>query len=287
MRTTTRYIVLITVLLITFFPMGLYGEETEKEILDKVKLALFDQEWDLALKELDRLTEKYPNSTNYPQFLFYKSKCYEGKKIFQEALKNFTAYLEVSRNEDLKEEATSIIIDMNFKLYEKTDKKKHLDEIARYLDSKSRFVRYYAAVKLSYANDKTIAYKAVPTLKWIIANESDQDLVDRAKLALMRIDPDILKKIDPDISRKPPKSRNLSDLVLVIKATNKKTKKVTFSLSLPFALAGLAMDSLPKDAKEELREKGYDLDAIINTIVKKGEILKIESEGSIIKIWIE
>jgi hypothetical protein len=75
--------------------------------------------------------------------------------------------------------------------------------------------------------------------------------------------------------------------VLVIKAANKKTKKVTFSLSIPFAFAKLAMNTLPEDAKEALKEEGYDLDAIINTIVEKGEILKIESESSILKIWIE
>lgn len=279
MRTTIRYIMIITALFITCFPIGLYGEETEKEIFDKVKLALFDQEWDLALKELNRLTENYPNSTNNPQVLFYKAKCYEEKKIFREALENFAAYLEVSKNEDLKEEATRIIIDMNFNLYEKTGKKKHLDEIVRYLKSKNKVVRYYAAIMLSKAKDKTIAYKAVPTLKWIIANESDQDLVERAKIELMRIDPGLLKELS--------KPKNLNDLVLVIKATNKKTKKVTFSLSIPFALAGLAMDSLPEDAKEELKEKGYDLDEIINAVVKKGEILKIESKTSIVKIWIE
>jgi tetratricopeptide (TPR) repeat protein len=279
MRTTIRYIMIITALLITCFPIGLYGEETEKEIFDKVKLALFDQEWDLALKELNRLTEMYPNSTNNPQVLFYKAKCYEEKKIFREALKNFAAYLGVSRNEDLKEEATRIIVDLNFNLYEKTDNKKHLDEIVRYLKSKNKVVRYYAAIMLSKVKDKSIAHKAVPTLKRIIANESDQDLVERAKIALMRIDPGLLK----DLS----KPRKLSDLVLVIKATNKKTKRVTFSLSIPFAFAKLAMDNLPEDAREALEEEGYDLDAIINTIVEKGEILKIESETSIFKIWIE
>ena len=279
MRTTIRYIMIITALFITCFPMGLYGEENEKEIFDKVKLALFDQEWDLALKELNRLTEMYPNNTNNPQVLFYKARCYEEKKIFRKALENFAAYLEVSKNEDLKDEATRIIIDMIFNLYEKTDNKKHLDEIVRYLKSKNKVVRYYAAIMLSKVKDKTIAYKAVPTLKWIIANESDKDLVDRAKLAIMRIDPNIFKQ--------PSKSKNLKNRVIVIKSTNKKTKIETFSLSIPFALAGLAMDSLPEDAKEELKEKGYDLDEIIKTIVEKGEILKIESEDAIFKIWIE
>jgi HEAT repeat protein len=197
----------------------------------------------------------------------------------QRALENFLECLVVSKDEFLKEQADISIIDMNFTLYEKTDNKKHLDEIVRYLKSKNEVVRYYTAIILSKAKDKASANKAVPILKKAVAEESDQDLVERAKLALMRIDPGLLKELS--------KPKNLNDLDLVIKATNKKTKKVTFSLSIPFALAGLAMDSLPEDAKEELKEKGYDLEAIINAVVKKGEILKIESENSIIKIWIE
>lgn len=279
MRTATRYIMIITALLITCFPIGLSGEESDKNIFDKARLALLDEQYDRALNHLDHLMETFPDSDYYPQVLFYKGQCYEKKKMPQRALDNFKEYLVVSRNEDLKEEATRIIIDMNFVLYKKTDNKKHLDEIVRYLKSKNEVVRLYAAIILSKVRDKASANKAVPILKKAVARESDQDLKDRLKLALMRIDPEHLKQ--------PSKSNNLKNRMLVIKATNKKTKIETFSLSIPFALAGLAMDSLPEDAKEKLKEKGYDLEEIVNTIVKKGEILKIESKSSIFKIWIE
>jgi tetratricopeptide (TPR) repeat protein len=280
MRTTIRYIVIITALLITCFPIGLSGEESDKDIFDRARLALFDEQYDRALNHLDRLTETFPDSDYYPQVLFYKGRCYEKKKMPQRALDNFTKYLEVSQDEYLKEQADISIIDMKFTLYKKTDNKKHLDEIVRYLKSKNEVVRIYAAIILSRVKDKDSANKAVPILKKAVARESDQDLVDRAKLALMRIDPKHL--------RQPSKEhKKLSDLVLVIKSANKKTKKETFSLKIPFALAELAMNSLPEDAKEALREEGYDLDAIINTIVEKGEILKIESKGSIFRIWIE
>ncbi len=168
---------------------------------------------------------------------------------------------------------------MNFALYEKSADKKHLDEIVRDLKSKNEVLRYYAAIVLSRAKDKSSANKAVPILKKAAAEESDRDLVDRAKLALMRIDPEIFKQ--------PAKSENSKNRMLVIKAVNKKTKIETFSLTIPFALFGLAMDSLPDDAKEAMKEKGCDMDEILNTIAKKGEILKIESEDSIFKIWLE
>jgi tetratricopeptide (TPR) repeat protein len=279
MRTTIKYILIFTALLITCNPMRLYGEESDKDIFDRARLAYLDEKYDQALNQLDRLIETFPGSTYYPQVLFYKGKCYEKKKMPQRALENFRECLVVSRDEFLKEQADVSIIDMNFLLYEKTDNKKPLEEIVRYLKSRNEVVQYYAAMILSKAKDKTIASEAVPILKKIIAQESDQDLVDRAKLALMRIDPGLFKQ--------PSRSQNLKNRVLVIKAVNKKTKIETFSLTIPFALFGLAMDSLPDDAKKAVKEKGWDMDEIINTIVKKGEILKIESEDTIFKIWLE
>jgi tetratricopeptide (TPR) repeat protein len=256
MKTTTRYIVIITALFITFFS-GLYGEESDKDMFDQARLAYLDEKYDQVLKQLDRLIENFPGSSYYPEVLFYKGKCYEKKKMPQRALENFKEFLVVSQNEVLKEQADVSIIDMNFALSERTGDKKHL----------------------SRAKDKSSANKAVPILKKAVAEESDQDLVDRLKLALMRIDPGLL--------REPSKSKKLSSLMLVIQAVDKKTNKESFLLKFPFALAGLAIDSLPEDAKKKLQEKGYDLDEIINTIVKKGEILKIESEDGIFKIWIE
>jgi len=279
MRTTIKYILIFTALLITCNAMGLYGEESDKDIFDRARLAYLDEKYDQALSQLDRLIETFPGSTYYPQVLFYKGKCYEKKKMPQRALENFKECLVVSRDEFLKEQADVSIIDMNFLLYEKTGNKKPLEEIVRYLKSRNEVVQYYAAMILSKAKDKTIASEAVPILKKIIAQESDQDLVDRAKLALMRIDPGLFKQ--------PSRSQNLKNRVLVIKAVNKKTKIETFSLTIPFALFGLAMDSLPDDAKEAMKEKGCDMDEIINTVVNKGEILKIESEDTIFKIWLE
>lgn len=272
MKTTIRYI-MITVLLMAFIPMGCFGEESDKEIFDKARLSYLDKKYDQALNQLDRLIETFPHSSYYPKVLFYKGQCYIEKKMLQRALDNFEECLVVSENEILKQEAEISIIDMNFALYEKTGKDKYAEEIVRYLKSKNDVVRYYAAFILSKVKNKTIASKAVPILKQIIAQETDQELVNRAKLALLRIDPRYLQTKKPGS--------------LVFQAINKKTKIETFLLKIPFALVSLAMDSLPKDAKEELKEEGYDLDAILKTVVEKGEILKIESEDSIFKIWIE
>jgi tetratricopeptide (TPR) repeat protein len=253
------------------------GNETE--IFNRAKLALFDRKWDQALAELNRLQELFPSSSYYSQVLFYKGNCFEEKKMPKKALENYNAFLNVSRNESLKEEATRSIIDLNFILHERTGEKKYLERIIRLLESRSAFVRYYAAFKLSYLKNKSTASRAVPVLNEIIKKESDRDLVDRARLALMRIDPDFLKKS--------PKPKSLEGRILRIQVYDKKTKRTSFSFNFPFMLARLALDSLPEKEKKLLRDKGYDLDKIVETLVDTGEILRIENKDGVIKIWIE
>ncbi len=258
---------------------GTVETENETEIFNRAKLALFDRKWDRALAELNRLQELFPSSSYYSQVLFYKGKCFEEKKMPKKALENYNAFLKVSRNESLRDEATRGIIDLNFILHGKTGEKKYLGSIIRFLESRSAFVRYYAAFKLSYVKDKSTASRAVPVLNEIIKKEDDQELVERAKLTLMRIDPDLLKKVAS------PKS--LENRMLKIQVYDKKTKRNTVSLNIPFIFAKLALDSLPKKEKDLLKEKGYNLDKIVETLVKTGEILRIESEDGVFKMWIE
>lgn len=258
---------------------GLLGEESEKDIFDKARLAFLDEKWDQAIKGFDQLLEMSPNLPYYAQVLFYKAECYKKKKMPQKALENYNACVKVTRDEFLKEQALILIIDMNFDLSEKTGNTKYLDDIVRSLGSSNDTVRWYAALMLSKAADKAMAVKAVPELKKIIAEEKDENLVDRAKIALMRIDPSQLKKITTP--------KNLSARMLVLKAEDKKNKKESFSLRIPFVLAQLAIESLPDKEKKMLEEKGYRLEQIINTIVETGELIKIESEDSVFRIWIE
>ena len=282
MRQTKKYILVFLFLLVTGFTVGVQGStgtESDKDLFDQARLALFDRKWDLALSHLNRLTELFPDSAFYTQVLFYKGKCFEEKKMPQKALGNYLLYLRVSQNESLREQATISIIDLNFTLYESRGGKEYLQEIAGYLGDKNQVVRYYAAFTLGKAKDKAFAGKAVPILKGIVVKESDSDLVDRAKIALMRINPELLKQLS--------KPKSLASRVVVIRVVDKGTKKETFNLNIPFVLAQLALDSLPEKDKKLLEKKGYNLDEILDTIVKTGEILRIESDETVFKIWIQ
>jgi hypothetical protein len=271
-------IVTVIIMLAATWLSAMVPAAAEKELFDRARLLLFDKKWTQALTELERIIKSYPDSQYYPLALFYKAKCREELRQWDGTLKTYTAYIALSRSDSLKEEAQIGVINAAFQLYQ-AGQKQYLEKITAFMESRNRTLRYYAAFKLSYLEDKQLARKAVPVLKAIIANESDEDLINRAKIALMRIDPGYLK----DVSKR----RDLALASLKIQVYDKRTKKITTSISIPFGLARLALDALPEKEKAELREEGYDLDRILESLVKSGDILKIDGEDQVFRLWVE
>lgn len=280
-----RYI-LILFLLALLLPVrswtqGVQAEQTgpdDKELLEKAKLEIFDRNWEPALKKLEHLLAQFPGSPNYPSALFYKGWCLKELGQVKPALEAYTEYLKISTNASLREEAEIAMIDLDFQLYQKGEKQ-YLEPVIRFLESGDRMVRYYAAFKLSYADDKKIAETAAPVLKKIVAGESDEELVDRAKVALMRINPEHLKEVT--------KTRGIEKRMVHIQVYDKQTRKDSFSISIPFALAKLALDSVPEKEKELLNKQGYNVDRLLATLVETSELMRIESDDVIFKIWLD
>jgi hypothetical protein len=213
--------------------------------------------------------------------VFYRAKCLKeqgGKE--RDVLKAYQDYLkrkDMSRS--LCEEAETDIIEVAYELYKK-GRRSYLSEIEERLTHSNRVVRYVAAIVLSQVEDKKTAAKAVPVLKGIIQKERDDELRDRAKIALLRIDPDALKDLEEEM----PERR-----ARLLKIRVWKDGKLTVRVNIPWALADLAFGSMSNEEKAELRKEGYDLDTITKTLMAEGGIIEITNpeEGTVIKIWIE
>ncbi|MFC2155488.1 tol-pal system YbgF family protein [Acidobacteriota bacterium] len=268
---------IICCFLIILIP-ALLMARTDREIFDKAKMDLFDKKWQPALKGLDTIISDFPGSNFYTLAYFYKGKCLEELERYKDALKCYRTFLDLSDNAELKEEAASAITNQYFALYEKGEKK-YLDEIKKFLNSRDWQVRTFAAFKLSYVKDKKAAALAVPVLKKIVSREDDVELVDRAKIALMRIDPNYLKNLSG--------AKKVEASTLHIQIYDKKSKKDSLSLNIPFALARLALGAIPEKEKKALKRKGYDLDGIVKALIESDDIIKIESEESLLRIWID
>jgi tetratricopeptide (TPR) repeat protein len=263
-----------------FFPAPARGQ-SDQELFQEAKIMIFDNEWENAQEKLEELLEEYPESPLYSQALFYLGRTLENQKGEEkEAIDVFKKYiLRRDSSTVLIPEAETSIINLAFSLYEK-GRTSYLKEIKTRLYRPDEVVRYYAAIRLSYVKDKEEASHAIPVLKEILEEGRDQELKDMARIALLRIDPDYFQEYEEKRDE-----RRL--MLLKFRVVSKKTGAETFSISIPWALADLALANIPEDAKADLRNEGYDLDRILKEVVQGGRIIEISTTDAVIKIWIE
>jgi len=184
----------------------------------------------------------------------------------------------------LSEEARTSRVGLAARLY-KAGKTQHLPVLREALSNPSKTVRYFAALQLSMLGPAA-GKDAVPLLQKIVQEESDADLVDRAKVGLLRLDPGALSRT-PGAGAAPPRGDTRWLKVRIFEKGDAKPKVV---VNLPVALADMVFKSLPDDAKHELEMKGYDAENFWQQIKGAGpaEIIDIEGdEGEKIQIWIE
>ncbi len=261
---------------------ALNAAQSDEELFQEAKILIFDKKWEQAREKLNDLLVRYPQSPLHSQALFYLGKCLseqEGEE--REAIEVYKRYQNRrDADKNLIQESEIEIIDLSYKLYNQ-GRKSYLKEIEKVLESGDRAVKYYAAFKLSYLSDERTARKGLPVLEEILDEERDPELRERAKLAVLRINPELLKNIEDEEYESKPK-------LFCLRIYKRGEKEASFSLNIPWALADLALNSIPEEDKESLRKEGYDLDGILKKLTKvKGNIIEIKDEESIIKIWIE
>ncbi|MFA9453742.1 MAG: tetratricopeptide repeat protein [Candidatus Aminicenantaceae bacterium] len=279
------------VLLITFMALSLgqsYIEaQSDYDLFTEAKVLIFDKKWTKAQKILDELLEKHPDSRFYAQALFYKGKCLEeqgGKDA--DALAVFKRFLrQEDADQSLTEDAENTIVDLAIRLYT-NGRRSYLTEAEKRLKSEHRDVRYYAAIQLSFVEEQRTREMALPALKDILDESRDEELCDRAKLAILRIDPDAFEEYGE--AREEQEERGAR--ILYFRIYKQGQRKPALKLNIPWALADLAFSAISQEDKVRLRKEGYDLDRMIRQLLSmKGEVLEIYSEedGVTFQMWIK
>lgn len=258
---------------------------TDESLFREAKLLVFDKSWKAALDKIDELADKFPSSPLAGQALFYKGECLSGLGGRErEALRAYKDYIALAdAKPSLVEESEGSIVDLAFDLYE-AGNGPALREIESRLGHANKVVRYYAAYKLSLVSDKKEAAKAAPVLSKIVETEKDPELLDRARIALLRVSPESLKSAE---DRKP--QTGSTARLLRIRVRKAGEREPVFSLNIPFALADLALSAMDEDDKAAIRKQGYDVAKIIDELSKSKEsILRIVGDdGTIFEIWID
>jgi hypothetical protein len=256
----------------------------DEKAFQEVKILIFDQKWDEAASRLDAFLESYPKSPLAAQAVYYKGKCLEergGRE--REALESYRAFLQRrDQNRNLVEDAEVSIVDLAAGLYDR-GAREAWDDLEVRLTHSNRSVRQYAALRVSALKDLKKAEMAVPILLLMAEKESNSELRDRAKIALLRIAPDRLAGLD---NGRPPADRPAR--LLRIEAVDEGSGRIALSLTLPRALADLALAAIPDEDKRALRAKGYDIQKIMAELESaRGKIVEISFEGKRLRIWLD
>jgi len=270
--------IFLALLMVCFWTVCM-AVEAGLDAFEKAKVLIFDKQWAAALKQLDEVINKRAESRYYAAALFYRGKCQEELGAKKQALESYEEFVRNSASSNLAEEARISIIDLAAKFYQ-SGEKTYLQKILELLSNENKIVSYYAAFKLSYLPDRKIAARALPVLQTILDKEKDEELRDRAKIAVMRIDPSRLKEMDRQ-------NKELSGKMLKIRIFDKSNSEAKVSLDIPMALADLALKSLSQEQKRSLQKQGHNLDEILTQLTAKGIKIDIQDKDSVIQIWVE
>ncbi|HEV7499519.1 MAG TPA: hypothetical protein VGQ33_05915 [Vicinamibacteria bacterium] len=235
---------------------------------------------------------------------YWVARCSENLGESERALKEYDAFLALRpKDRALVDEARTSRVSLAAKLY-KAGNKGRVQVLREALSDPSRTVRYYAALQMS-GLDAEMGKLAAPVLRQILDQEKDADLVDRAKLGLMRWDPAALSGTATSGAPSATASARITAPVLAprttpgrgreahwvhVRITEKGGTKPKVSINLPLGLAEMLFKSLPEDAKADLRREGYDPETFWARLRKLGpsEIISIEGDdGERIQIWTE
>lgn len=223
---------------------------------------------------------------------YWVARCSESLGENERALREYDAFLALRpKDRTLVEEARTSRVGLAARLY-KMGNRKHVQVLKDALSDSSKTVRYYAALQMS-GLDAAMGRLAGPVLRQILAQEKDPDLVDRAKLGLMRADPAALGG-PPLPARAAPAARLAAKggeaRIVRIRITERGASRPKVSINLPLALAEMLFKSLPDDVKDDLRRDGYDAESFWVKLRELGPsaIISIEGDdGERIQIWTE
>lgn len=256
--------------------------QADAEKLRAAKELFFDRQYAQAREAWQAVRASGPGA-DAQAALYWVARCSESLGELERALGEYAGYL-AARPADraLAEEAKTSRVALAVKLA-KAGNTQHVAVARDALADPNKTVRYFAALQLASLGTEE-GKAAVPVLREILAKEKDEDLVERAKLALLRLDRKAL-------SASPDPRRGAREAAWVrVRIYEKGASTPGVSINLPVALADLVFKSLPDDAVADLRKEGYDARTFWERLKQTGpaEILTIEGDdGERIQVWIE
>jgi len=267
--------------------------------LNQAKALFFDRKYEESRAQWTEIAAAKGPSTEAATY--WIARCSESLGESERAFREYGAFLDLPpADARLAEEAEISRIGLATKLT-RLGKPGFLTAVIRSLGDDRASVRYFGALQVGSLPNLADARKAANVLKEIVTSSKDPDLVERAKLQLLRIepkslgDPATVKTARPTPTpgasiRKPGPDSDPEGPARLLRIRITKGGKQTVAVTVPFSLAEFVFSSLPESTKHGLQLKGYDAEGfwkrLRNLNIK--ELVSIVGEnGETIEIWVE
>ena len=276
------------------FPLSL-GMETD---LNEAKALFFDRKYEESRAKWTQIADsKGPNAE---AATYWVARCSESLGENERAFREYGAFLDLPPADTrLAEEAEISRIGLATKLT-RSGKAGYLTAVLRSLGDDRAPVRYFGALQVASLPTLTDARKATAVLREIVKTSKDADIVERAKLQLLRLEPKSLAQVSPALPHPTPPSTPASargaerkdpqGMARLLRIRISKGGKQTVAVTVPFSLAEFVFGSLPDATKRGLELKGYDADGFwkrLRTLNIREIVSIVGEDGETIEIWVE
>jgi len=257
----------------------------EAEQLRTAKALFFDRRYAEARQAWNAVMAR-SSGLQASSAAYWVARCSDSLGQAERAFAEYGAFLERQPSEAaLREEARTSRAALAARLV-KQGHEEFRAPLRAALKDPSSTVRYFAAVQLAMLGD--CAGAVAPILHHVLASETDDELLQRARLGLLRCDPKGLAE-RPQAPRSPAPPRG-DTRFLKLRIFGGEGGKLKISINTPVSMAEILFKALPDEVKTDLRHKGYDADNFWEQLnrMPRGQILEIQGEdGSRIQLWIE
>ncbi len=230
---------------------------------------------------------------------YWIARCSESLGDSERAFREYGAFLDLPPADPrLAEEAEISRIGLATKLT-RAGKPGFLTAVIRSLGDDRAPVRYFGALQVGSLPNLTDARKATAVLREIVGGSKDPDIVERAKLQLLRLEPKSLAETPAARTARPtpPPTRSVKKLepdpegpARLLRIRISKGGKQTVAVTVPFSLAEFVFSSLPESTKKGLQLKGYDAEGFwkrLRTLNIREIVSIVGEDGETIEVWVE
>jgi len=276
------------------FLMG--AASTEEALVRQLKVDVFDENWTAVLKDCDELLSRFPSSPDRDQAAFYRTKALSrlpGREA--EAIDALRTFLR-ARPDDrlLAEEAWSSLFAVACAAGRGAPGACR-EVLGEGLQSPAPFISTLAAIRAADVDDAALRRRALPILKKGYDSQTDADIRNEILIAILKIAPDEVPAPHGAAADSPPRKPGNEDEPAIIRMSvfNKEEERFELKVQFPVAFARMLIDSLGEERREELRREaqrqGMNIDEIFEAIRRsgRGRLLEVDTEDSLIEIWIE